>query len=417
MPLILINMKKVCLILLISLLFYSCKKDNSSTTTGSNSTNAQFTANEKKLALNDNAFGIEFFKQIYGSIPKDSNIMVSPLSVSLALGMTYNGSNGSTKTAMQQALMLTGMSDNDINTSYKGLIDKLTSLDTNVKFSIANSIWYRNTFNVQQSFISTDKTYFYADVTAMDFNQSNASQIINDWVAEKTNNKIKSIINEIDPTTVMFLIDAIYFKGAWKYTFDSKYTALTTFNINSNSTKQVQMMKQRGKYKTYNDGTLYALELPYGKEQFSMILILPCNNNTINDIIPNLSADEWNNIVSNLKQSDTINVEIPKFKFDFSQTLNQVLAQMGMGIAFTDNADFTRINPNGNLQISKVTHKTYIDVNEKGTEAAAVTVVEIVNTSAPITDFIANQPFLFAIKEVQTNAIIFIGRVSNPVGY
>jgi serine protease inhibitor len=408
-------MKKTSLITIVLLfsVMFSCKKDNNSTN-NLNPSNSIFTANEKKLGSIDNVFGFDFFKLINNSAATNQNVMVSPLSVALALGMTYNGSDGTTKAAMEQALDLNGMTVSEINIAYKGLIDKLASLDNNVVFNIANSIWYRNTFSVLPDFINTNKTYFYAQVTPLDFDLPSAQDSINHWVADKTNNKIDKIVEGIDPLTVMFLINAIYFKGTWKYTFDKNSTALFPFTLKDNTVKQVNMMSEKADFMVLSNEIFIAAELPYGTSQYSMIVLVPYNNT--DDIISQLNDQNWKTWLSQFKLIKDFSVFLPKFKFDYEQELKDILAQMGMGIAFTDNANFSKINPEENLYISAVKHKTYIDVDEQGTEAAAVTSVVVGTTSVgeQPTQLIANRPFLFVIKENSTNTILFIGKISDP---
>jgi serine protease inhibitor len=399
------------------LFVFSCKKDNSNknnSNPGPSQPDISFNANEKKLAASDNNFGIEFFRNINSTAAKGENVMVSPLSVALALGMTYNGADSTTKTAMENTLYLNGMSVKDINESYKGLIDNLKSLDNNVVFNIANSIWYSNTFNVLQDFINTNQTYYYAQVTPLDFSQSSSADIINNWVAEKTNNKITKVIDNISPDNVLFLINAIYFKGIWKYQFDKTKTVQYTFHIDANTSKMVDMMNIAGDFNVYDDNNFITGELPYGNEQFSMLVVVPLQNNNIDDFIANMTNDKWNSIVNQMTVHKDFQISLPKFKFEYEKSLNDILTQMGMGIAFSNMADFTKINPGGGLFISDVKHKTFIANDEEGTEATAVTTVVVSNTSTYANQLIADRPFLFVIKERQTNAIMFIGRVASP---
>ncbi len=418
-------MKTLSLNIIISILVFasmqiSCKKDSSPPANNNNNNNGQvvyFTLNEKKLSGNDNIFGLELFKKLSNSKSLNENLMISPLSVALALGMTYNGADGTTRTEMEEVLNLNGMSVTEINESYKGLIDKLKSLDANVVFNIANSIWYSNTFSVLPDFLNTNSIYFYSEVTPLDFSQSDAKDIINKWVSDKTNKKIEEIVDDISPETVMFLINAIYFKGIWKYTFDKKETKIAPFYMEDGNTKDVKMMKQKvAKIKVFQNNLFSAAELPYGKEQYSMIVMVPSGDKTANDIISQMDDNNWNLWLNSFYEApDSFTVTLPKFKFKYEKSLKQILSDIGMGIAFSDMANFSKINSSADLKISEVKHKTYIDVDEQGTEAAAVTSVEIINTSWTFDNLRADRPFLFVIKEKQTNVILFIGKVAEPV--
>ncbi|MBP7496080.1 MAG: serpin family protein [Bacteroidales bacterium] len=403
----------ICLILL-GFMSVSCQKKENGENNLPDPINVNFTAKEKKLAESDNHFGIEFFKELNSKEEAGKNIMVSPLSVALVLAMIYNGADTDTKTAMEKALLLEGMTREEINNSYKGLISKLQSLDPKVLFGIANSIWYRDDFPVLQEFINTNKTYYNAEVTALDFNNPSSVNIINNWVASKTNNKINKIIDEITAENIMFLINAIYFKGIWKYQFEKKNTKPYPFHLADKTVKNVDMMEQKADFMVYNDKIFRAVELPYGKGQYSMLVLVPTEDYTVEDIISQLTNENWTKWCNNLTPIEKMIVVLPKFKFKYEKKLNEVLIKMGMGIAFDNNADFSKINPDADLFISKVLHKTYIDVDEEGTEAAAVTVIVVNTTSTLDNYFIADRPFLFVIKEKNTNAMLFMGKVMEP---
>jgi len=371
----------------------------------------------KALVQADNTFGIKLFKNLNEISEGDGNIIISPLSISIALGMTYNGANGGTETAMQNTLELQGLTVEEINEGYKNLIDALTTVDPQVTLNIPNSIWYRNTFSVEQEFIDLNQNYFYAEVNPLDFNDPQSVDIINNWVAECTNNKISKILDQIPMEAVMYLINAVYFNATWKYEFDEQNTLPETFYLTNGTTKEVDMMHQEATLNYTSNGLFEAVDLYYGSSNFSMLVLLPRNGFTPDDIINEMTQETWTEWMSGFNEMN-ISLSLPKFKLRYDTLLNQVLTNLGMGIAFNPGmADFTGINSYGNLYISFVKHKTYIDVNEEGTEAAAVTIVGIEYTSVggdtPYL-FTVNKPFLFAIKERDTEAIIFLGKVMNP---
>ena len=374
---------------------------------------------EKTLVESDNSFGLKVFREINND-EKNKNVFISPLSISMALGMTLNGANGATKEAMQSALELAGLSDQQINENYQSLIDLLVGLDPKVKFQIANSIWYRNTFAFKESFINLNKQYFYARVAGLDFTNPQSANIINSWVEENTNGKIKKIVDQIDPQIVMFLINAIYFKGVWTYEFDKNQTQDDIFNLPDGSQKTVPMMVQSREFSYYASDQFQAVDLPYGDELFSMTIILPDPQIDVNDFMAALSAENWNLWTGSFSETNGT-LFFPRFKLEYEKLLNEVLKSLGMAIAFDQGqADFTRMFDkvgDMNLFIDKVKHKSFVEVNEEGTEAAAVTSVEIGVTSiGPGSSFVmrVDRPFVFAIRENHSGTILFIGKILDP---
>jgi serine protease inhibitor len=372
----------------------------------------------EELIKSDNVFGIDLFKRILDYQDPDSNVMISPISAALALAMTYNGADGDTKTAMELSLRKEGFTTEEINKMYKDLIAALVSVDPDVTLNIANSIWYRNTFSVEQDFIATNQEFYDAEVQDLDFGDPSARDIINGWVEEKTNDKIRDIIKEISPATVMFLINAIYFNGTWTYEFDKDYTSDNDFYLSGGGVIQVPTMHLTADIMYADNNMFSAVELFYGDGNYSMVILLPDNGKTVSDVVNELTVDTWDEWTTGFSEAK-VSVGLPKFKFEFGDSLNKVLSDMGMGVAFDpDEADFSKINPEQQIFISMVKQQAYIDVNEEGTEAAAATVVEMELTAMPddLIYFTVNRPFLFVIKEKDTNSIIFIGRVMKP-GY
>jgi len=370
------------------------------------------TTAETHLIASANEFGLNLFKTTVLEKP-DKNIFISPLSVSFALGMTYNGSAGTTEPAMRSVLGFGTLSSTEINESYKNLIDMLLNFDPAVQFKIANSVWYRLDFIVEQAFINLAQTFFYASVQGLNFINPSAVTTINDWVSTATNGKITSIIDSIPPEMVMYLINAMYYKGNWTTQFDPRSTADGTFYLSNGSQKVTKMMNLQSEFATgsFPDGTI--IDLPYGGEAFSMTIILPKIDTPINAVINTITESTFNSWIQNLSKSK-LYLTLPKFKLEFESKLNNVLTDMGMGIAFDDQlANFTNINRNGGLYMSEVKHKTYVDVNEEGTEAAAVTSVGIALTSLPPT-FTINRPFIFVIRERFSNTILFMGKIEDP---
>ena len=372
---------------------------------------------EKAIAASDNSFGFKLFAQINKN-EQNTNVFISPFSVSMAFGMLLNGANGPTLDSLEQALGDGGMSLNDINTAYENSSTFLTALDAHVTFQNANSIWYRNGFSVLPAFLSVNKTYFDADVDALDFTQPIAVQTINNWVNTKTNGKIPTIIDSaIPPAVVMYLINAIYFKGTWTYAFDTSNTREASFTRGDGSLTTCNFMSQENTYAYYGDNTLQAIDLPYGDRSFSMTVVLPAVGTSIDQFAAALTQQQWNAIINKL-DSAKVDLYLPKFTLNFSKSLKDDLTALGMGIVFDPSrADLSHISQTEGLSVSDVLHKTYVDVNEEGTEAAAVTSITVVVTVvAELPEMRINHPFIFAIREHQSGTILFIGKVDSPAG-
>lgn len=363
--------------------------------------------NKVIAASNDFAFGLF---QTGNADQHKANVFISPLSASMALGMTANGANGSTYDEMIAALKLTGATRADVGEGYKNLISLLTGLDPKTNFTIANSIWYEQTFPFNASFLDDSKKYFDATVTGLDFNNPSSVGTINAWVSAKTNNKIPSILDRIDPVERMFLINAIYFKGTWQKQFDKAKTVDATFRNADGTTSTVPMMSREAGVQARVNSDYAAVDLPYGNSAFTMTVILP--NGDIDAFAESFDQAKWNELINSLHHTE-MPVYLPRFRIEWKRQLNDDLKQMGMRLAFIpDGADFTAMSPQGNhLYITKVLQKTYVDVDEAGTEAAAATVVGVGLTSAPI-PFRADRPFMVVIRERFSGAILFIGKIA-----
>lgn len=372
----------------------------------------------EKLVLNSsNKFGFNLFCEINKTEP-DKNVFISPLSISLALGMTMNGANGETYDAMRATLQFEGLINEEINKSYKNLIETLYAADPKVTFTSANSIWHREEMEFEKKFFNLCKEYFNASVNPLNFSNPSSVDIINNWVKEKTNDKIQKIIEAIKSDDVMFLINAIYFKGTWKYEFDKKQTKKDDFNLLTGEKIIADLMVQKNDFNYSENDELQAIELLYGDGNFSMVVLLPKENININDFAIQLTEEKLNSILSSITiQKGTL--WLPKFKTEYKSTLNDFLNSLGMGIAFTPGeADFTNMFKTKELFINSVLHKTFVNVDEEGTEAAAVTSVGMGTTSVGGDKEFAmkvNRPFLFLIREKNSSSVLFIGKIMNPL--
>ena len=380
----------------------------------------ELSAAEQGLIQADNRFALK----LLGAVAADTadpptNLFISPLSVAMALAMTYNGAAGTTEEAMRATLELEGMSLDDVNAAYRDLIDLLRDLDPRVRFQIANSIWYEDQLTVEQPFLDANRTYYDAQVQALDFAASTASRTINDWVNRETNGLIPDIVPDpLPPEAMMYLINAIYFKGNWTQQFDKARTAPRPFHLMDGSTVSVPTMTHgiEADVRIGGDPTVTVLDLPYGGAAFSMTIVMPRDAAGIDNLVSALTGERWNAWIAGL-DSTAAEVFLPKFKLTNDRSLVSVLKGLGMEIAFDcdlpETADFTRMTP-APVCITNVKHKTYVDVNEEGTEAAAVTSVEVGLTSAPPSVSI-DRPFLFALRENLSGTILFLGVIRNPV--
>ena len=370
---------------------------------------------ELDLIEADNAFALKLFREIDAQEAATANIFVSPLSVSMALGMTYNGAAGETQQAMAQTLEFQGLNLDEVNQGYHDLIDLLFELDPQIEWQLANSIWYREGFSVEPSFLDVNRIFFDAQVEALDFNAPGAADVMNQWVSDGTNGRIEEIVDDpIDPRIVMFLINAIYFKGDWRHQFDKGLTRDAPFTLldGSEVTTPTMFHEEEVDVRTGGDDLVRVLEMPYGGDAFTMMVVLPHPDVSLQSVVEALDTERWASWIADLHANELF-VEMPKFSFEYEISLKDVLTSLGMGVAFTGAADFSKIRSSGGLFISKVKHKTFVQVDEEGTEAAAATSVELGITSGP-GRFVIDRPFLFAIRERLSGTILFMGRMVDP---
>ena len=363
-------------------------------------------------------FGFNLFDEIRKT-EQDKNIFISPLSISIALAMTLNGASGETEQAMANTLQLQALDPESIHTGYAGLRQALQVADPKVILTIANSLWARQDVPFKQDFLQRNTEYFKATVSTLNFTDPNTLTTINQWVNTNTNGKIQKILDEINPDTVLFLMNAIYFKGTWQTEFDPSHTRDGTFYLGTDGEKQVPMMTRTGDYPYYenHEEKFQAISLPYGDGRMSMYIFLPYRESDLNTFLNGLDPENWEHWISQFNEQEVF-LSMPKFKLEYEKTLNNPLQSLGMSIAFAAGAaDFSRMADlealGKNLYIGEVLHKAVVEVNEEGTEAAAVTSVGIRETSAPPA-FIADRPFFFAIRDNETKTVLFMGTVLEP---
>jgi serine protease inhibitor len=369
---------------------------------------------DERLVAANNRFGFELFNQLQLK-DRGKNIFYSPLSVALTLSMAYNGAAGETKEAMRRTLKTEGLNLDELNEASAALINSLMSSDPKVELAIANSLWARREVKLREDFLERNRRFFAAEVASLDFGAPSALTTINNWVSRNTKNKIPSIINQIDPDDVMFLINAVYFKGQWENRFKKGLTKNEPFYPLSGPQKEVPMMSQSGDYQYYRGYKFQAVRLFYGDKGASLDLFLPDQDSSIDDFLKGLSFEQCGQWTGSFHQAPG-DIKIPRFKMDYESRLNEPLEAMGMGVAFVGGkADFSGMRDQNDLYISEVKHKAVVEVNEEGTVAAAATSVGITQLSAPQRfTFIADHPFLMMIRDHRTDAILFMGVVVDP---
>jgi serine protease inhibitor len=363
-----------------------------------------------------NAFAFDLLREVTRTLPAGSNAFLSPLSASMALGMALNGANGETFDSMQATLRLSGLTEAEINQGYKDLIALLLGLDSSTEMRIANAMWIRQNFTLEQAFIDAGKTFFDAEVSTLDFASPTAVSTINDWVSQKTNKRIPTLLDEISPEEVLFLINAIYFKGRWRDAFERDETRPGPFYTPAGATRTAQLMSQTDSLLYHETAEYQAVDLLYGNGAFSMTVLLPQPGHTPAELLGSMAPETWRELAGRF-HAQKMHLVLPRFRLEYSRQLAEDLMTLGMGIAFDQNrADFYRIadvRPD-RLFITRVDQKTFVEVNEEGTEAAAATAVGVGLISAP-PSMVVDRPFVFAIRERLSGTVVFLG-VMNVVG-
>ncbi|MDP8257331.1 MAG: serpin family protein [Candidatus Alcyoniella australis] len=377
---------------------------------------------QRKAADALNAFGLDLARKILADQPLQ-NALISPYSISSALLMTYNGADGATKEQMAAVLHLEAATLDQINAEQQALMNTLQGADPEVTMNIANSLWARQGLEFDRGFVGRNTEFFKAEVRVLDFLSPSAASTINAWVKQSTNGKIAGIVDKVPPDAVLYLINAIYFYGQWAEPFKPERTSDQPFKMPGGAIKQAPLMSRHGDFPYYENEQFQAVALHYGESEFSMLLLLPKDEDGLAALQQQLTAENWQSWRGRLCTREG-SVQVPRFKLEYDNELSDELKALGMPVAFDKRqADFMAMlanpDPANNLYISRVKHKTFVEVNEKGTEAAAVTSVEISMTSA-VPDrprpfvFRADHPFLFAIQHNATGALLFLGSIVEP---
>jgi len=370
------------------------------------------TPTEASLSGAGNRFALDLLRGV-AAAEESGNLFLSPLSASMALGMAMAGAEGSTFDQMRSTLGFGTLSKDQIGEGYRGLIGLLRGLDEKVEFEIANSMWFREGFPVRSSFLSFVTQYFDASARTLDFRSPVAVATINGWVAERTRNRIPTIVEPPIPAeTVAYLINAIYFKGDWTERFDPSRTRTEPFRGVSGA-RNVLLMGREGSFRYTESGSYQAVELPYGGQAFAMTVVLPRPGLSLDSFVAGLDQAGWDQLTQRLGPGRGT-VHLPRFSMEYKRSLVDDLRALGMTDAFDDfRASFPGISEStARLVLTEVLQKTFVAVDEKGTEAAAVTSVEVGVVSAPAPFvFRADRPFLFVLRERLSGTVLFVGMI------
>jgi serine protease inhibitor len=396
-------MKKfIALILIVCLT--GCSDDS---VAPNNPPNLRFLSNaEVTVSSSLNDFGFRLLREV----DADQNTFISPLSVSIALGMAMNGASEETAQSIVNTINFEGLTANEVNQAYQDLSVLLKSMDKTVQLGIANSAWYHQDYPVNKNFVQTIKTYYDGTAQALDFGSVSAKNTINSWVESKTNNRIQDLIQDISPSEIMFLVNAIYFKGDWQYQFEASKTHTADFTVEGGSVTPVSMMFSKGaSIQLETNENVQLVDIPYGNGQFRMTILTPTTG-SLHDLVESITAEQLSNWLAG-SDSVSVELEIPKFKMTWKDDLKGALEKMGMRMGGFPNL-FEQ--PLG-LAISRVLHQSFLEVNEKGSEAAAATAIgfELTSTPKPFRITI-DRSFLFFIREKHSGVILFSGQLVDP---
>jgi len=362
-----------------------------------------------------NSLGFDLLAELAGKSPGE-NVFISPYSIHTALCMAWSGARGGTADAMARTMHIAGSQAQDVMVSCLSLKSGLASADTLVRFDIANSLWSRQGLPLRTEFKAGVEKYFDGRAEALDFGSPQALRTINGWVKERTNGKIERILERIPPDAALYLINAIYFKGKWRTQFDKALTSDQEFHLPGGKPQKMPFMRQDGEYQYLRGDGFQAARLPYGSGRFAMCVFLPDRRDGLGAFLKTANADNWSSWVSGFVKRKG-HVELPRFKADYFRDLVPALDKLGMGPAFGQAADFSGMAPAG-LCIDEVLHKTVVEVNEEGTEAAAVTSIGVRLTSVrPEPEpfrMVVDHPFLMAIVDGETGSILFLGAIYGP---
>ena len=370
------------------------------------------TVAELDIIDGSNRFAFGLLSEVRATQPDSPNTFLSPLSASMALGMTLNGADGETWTQMRDALGFGGMEEQAINDGYRSLIELLLGLDPSVEIGLGNAIWV-DEISLLPGFVDRTETYFDAEVDVLDFDDPSSADVMNGWVDEVTNGRIQRLVETVNSDAMLYLINAIYFKADWRSQFDEDNTHDAQFTRADGSRVTVDMMSDKVGHRTLNAGNpaaVQGVELAYGGGAYSAVVLLPPEDVAIDEFVAGLDDVAWQAWMDHFDEAagtetpdeDGMLVRLPKFELEWGASLVPALQALGMTDAFDEQlANFTRITDDrDDLYVYDVMQKSFVLVDEQGTEAAAATAFD--------------RPFLFAIRERFSGTILFMGVIGDP---
>jgi len=369
-------------------------------------------------------FGLESFHFLVEELPSE-NIIISPMSIELALSMTSNGASGETLTGMMEALAQDRLTRSQVNTHFLELINDYNSRDQ-VALNLANSIWMKENFPFKDAFLETSRTFYQATARELDFDLPSAKDTINGWVNDKTQGRIPEIIDRIDPDAVMFLINAIYFKGQWLTQFDRTVTSAGPFYFSDGRVEDREFMFQMEPFPFIESEDFLAVSIPFKDSTLGMSFFLPNESVGVNDFVREMTIERWKEWNEELaytprdlnspRPSTEVLLWLPKFEIAYEKELNDLLIDRGMDHAFSrSQANFGDMT-DAQVFISEVKHKTFMKIDEAGAEAAAITSVGVGVTSGPpsVLEMKFNRPFMVVLHDYERGNILFIGKIEDP---
>jgi serpin B len=369
----------------------------------------------ERAARADNAFGFKLLAETRKALP-GRNVFQSPVGMALALAMAANGAGGQTLRQMAATLQVPGVAPAEWNAGNKLLLDHLLALDPKIKLEIANGLWTQTGAKIKPDFIASCEKSYRAEVDSVDFGNPASVTKINDWVSQSTHGKITSLFDPpLSPDLRLILADAIYFKGSWETPFDKKLTSDKPFTVRAGQTVPHPRMRRKERMLYLESPGFQAVALPYASRQASLYVFLPREN--LDKFIPDLTPENWDQWMAQFRWKEGT-LELPRFKLENKYGLNAELKALGMPRAFGREAEFGGISDEA-LWISQVVQKTFVEVNEEGTEAAAASGIGIAGSAArvpiePPFSMIVDRPFYVAIREDQTGTILFHGAIEDP---
>lgn len=369
----------------------------------------KLTAAQQAQVENSNEFAWKFFKEV--SKGEQQDVFVSPLSVTYALGMLSNGAVGDTQKEILEGLEFHSGKVDDVNSLCHQLMIESPKLDKSTQLSMANAVVANKKIQLQPTFQSVVKKQYDALVASKDFGSPATLSFINQWASDHTQGMVPKILERINPDGVSYLLNALYFKGIWYRQFDKKHTKKEAFTKADGTKSQVQMMHQKEQFLIGENEMYQTVVLPYGNGSYEMIVVLPREGKKLSDVLVAMNGKQWKDNLKNTYSSE-VDLKLPRFTSVYNRELNDVLKLLGMNAMFDPSkANLTKMSAVSSF-VSMVLQKAKIEVDEEGSKAAAVTVVETLTTAAPPSRpimFHANRPFMYAIAEHSTGTIFFMG--------